>query len=383
VKIKNREMGFDFSKLNTIPPQPPVQETQAEEIHSEQPEIVTPQGTTAEPQTTQVETPPQPEIKVDSFIENLNKEFGTQYKSRDEIKNVFSLPKKVTEYETKLKESEGLSKSIEDYKKKIEVIEEETTARYLKSPLMQKAFVAQQLLEKYPDKDANVLQEIVMADVDKMGDLDAVAKERKIKYPSLNLADIKAVILSDLGVDTETKPEDWDSLAKSKLTMMAGDARENIKKLTQGIEFPKIVTQEERRKQAEEEQSKKIEILAPLKESFSKFDKFSHEGFDFDVPNDYQSKLPDMFDSMFIKAGMEPTQENLQSAVELRDALFLLQYFPKIREVIAKEAETKLQAKHDAELNNTQPPNTATMTDQENVKTLSGANQFLSDLKSR
>ena len=80
---------------------------------------------------------------------------------------------------------------------------------------------------------------------------------------------------------------------------------------------------------------------------------------------------------------MEPTQENLQSAEELKKALFLLEYFPKIKEVIAKEAETKLQAKIDAELHNTQPPNTATLTDQENVKNYRGLGDFLSDQKRR
>jgi hypothetical protein len=374
--------GFDFSKLNTVPPQPPVQETPAEEIHTETPEIVTPQGTISEPQTTQVETPPQPETKVDTFIENLNKEFGTQYKDRDEVKKTFGLQKTVDEYQTKLKESESLSKSIEDYKKKIEELEEsQDPLKYFSSP---NAYIAEQLKIKYPKSNPDTLHKIATADLSKMDDLDVLIKDKQLFVPDAPKEGIiRSVVLKKYGIDPTTPPEEWDEISVAEMKLDAAAAREKIENLKSVIEMPKIVSKEEKLKAEQDALAQKEQVIAPLKETFSKFDKFSYEGFEFDVPSEYQSKLPDMFQSMFINAGMEPNEENLQSAVELRDALFLHQYFPKIKEVIAKEAETKLQAKVDAELHNTQPPNTATLTDQGNVNTLPGAGQFVSDLKSR
>ena len=60
---------------------------------------------------------------------------------------------------------------------------------------------------------------------------------------------------------------------------------------------------------------------------------------------------------------MEPTKENLDIAKEMRDGQFLLQNFPKIREVIAKQAQVELQKKIDEELSNNKQPNTTTASD--------------------
>jgi hypothetical protein len=361
--------------LNTIPPSAPVEQPVEENTGGEVTEGNAP---IAEPQIEK----PQVETPVDSFIENLNKEFGTQYKSRDEVKNIFGLPKKVSEYETKLKESENLTKSIEDYKKKIEELQkEEDPLKYFSSP---DTYIAEQLRIKYPKSNPVLLQEIATSNVDSMNDFDVLVKEKQlfVNNPPKE-SSIVAIIKKKYGIDAETPQEEWDELAKAEMQIDAASARDKINTLKSAIELPKVMTREQRLQAESEAITKKEQVIAPLKESFSKFDKFSYEGFDFDVPSEYQSKLPDMFDAMFIKAGTEPTPENLQSMVELRDALFLHQYFPKIKEVIAKEAETKLQAKIDAELHNTQPPNTATLTDQENVKNYKGLGDFLEDSKRR
>jgi hypothetical protein len=83
--------GFDLN-LNKIPPQAPVQETPVAEVHTETPEIVTPQGTTTEPQPTKVEQV-QPEVKPDLFFESFNKRYSTQFKADDELKAVLDTEK--------------------------------------------------------------------------------------------------------------------------------------------------------------------------------------------------------------------------------------------------------------------------------------------------
>jgi hypothetical protein len=47
----------------------------------------------------------------------------------------------------------------------------------------------------------------------------------------------------------------------------------------------------------------------------------------------------------------------------MRDALFVLNNFGKIQEVIAKQAQVELQKKLDEALNNTKQPNTTTASD--------------------
>jgi len=367
--------------LNTIPPEQmqagQEQDTGTPPAEVSQTQQVVPPTVVDEPPQAPTEPP-----KVDEFIENLNKRFGTQFKADEEVKNIFGLPKKVSEYETRLKESESLAKSIENYKKKIEELEkDQDPLKYFSSP---DTYIAEQLRIKYPKSNPVLLQEIATSDVDAMEDFDVLVKEKQLFIPKLSKeGDIRGVLFKRYGIDPDTPPQEWDSVVKTEIAMDAASARDRINELKKGIEMPKIVTREQREKEAQELLNQKEEALKPLKETFSKFDKFTYEGFEFDVPDEYKSKLPDMFQSMFIEAGLEPNEENMASALELREALLLKQYFTKIKEVIAKEAETKLQAKIDAELHNTQPPNMATATDDTQANTLPGLSKFLSDQKAK
>jgi len=366
--------------LNRIPPAPPTEQVAEQNIGEVLPE--TPEVDTGVPVTPPAEPPKAEPPKVDEFIETINKRYGTQFKADDEVKGIFGLPKKVTEYETKLKEKESLEKSIGDYKKRIEELEgSQDPLRWFSSP---ETYVAEQLRIKYPKSNPVLLQEIATTDVNKMGDLDVLVKDKQlfVNDPPKESV-IRSVVLKKYGIDPTLPPEEWDEISVAEMKLDAAAARDKINNLKGVIEMPKVMTKEQREQAQAEAVAQKEQAIAPLKETFSKFDKFQKDDFGFDVPDEYKSKLPDMFQSMFIDAGLEPNEGNLQSALELRDALLLYQYFPKIREIITKEAETKLQAKLDAELHNTQPPNTTTLTDHENVNTPPGLDKFLSDLKSR
>jgi len=319
---------------------------------------------------------------TDTFIDDFNKRFNAQYKTEDEIKPLFELPKRIAEYEERIKDRDALAQSVEQHKKDLEELRKADTSKYLADPIMQKAWIAKQLKEKYPNSDPFTLQEIAMSDMDKMGDLDAVAKERKIKYPSMPLENIKKVILSDLGIDATTNPEEWDGLAKDKLTMMAGDAREKLRDLTKNIEFPKVESQEEIQRLNAEKLSKRTEQALPFKTEYSKYDKFiMGDGLDYTVPKEFQEKLPSMFDAFILQAGNEPTKENIETLNSLRDAFFFNTYKKEIYETMYKDAEAKVKAKLDEKLGNTSLPNTATASDGANGanSNLPGHSQFRSD----
>jgi hypothetical protein len=333
----------------------------------------TTQTDTGQSQTTENTVP-------DKFFEDFNQRFSTSFKADEEVKNVLGLQQKIAEYETKAKLSDDYAKRIEDQEKQLNDYKNNGNSEFLSKPLIRQAYVAQQLLEKYPDKDPETLRQIVMSDVDKMGDLDVLAKSQKINHPRLAESDIKAVLYKKYGVDSETNPTEWDSIAKTEIAMDAESARATIKALTNGIELPKAVTKEERLAQESQNLQKRIESTTPLKAEFMAFDKFKDGDFEFDVPNDYKSNLGNTFDAMFIQNGMEATKENLQTAIELRDAMFLKQNFQKIMEVAVKKGQTEIQKKLDEALHNTQPPNTATATDEgDQTGTRPGLSKFLED----
>jgi hypothetical protein len=372
----------------TTPPAPPATETQAQNTA---PAVTTPvaETTPATPvvdtnQTAQAQSQTTTnEPKPDVFFDEFNKRFSSSFKTEDEVRTLLGMPQKIGELEGKAKLAEDYAKKIEEYESQIgEFKNSPNGADLLKSPLMQKAYIADQLLAKYPDKDPFTLQEIVMADVSKMSDIDVLVKAQKINHPNIAESDLKAAIYKKNGIDPDIKPEEWDSVTRAELAMSADDARATLKTLTSGIEFPKAVTKEQRDADAAQALQKRIQATEPLKAEFTTFDRFKLGDLEYDTPSDFKAKLPDMFQAMFIDAGLEPTPENKATALELRDMTFLYQNFDKIKEVIVKQAQTELQKKHDEELNNTKPPNTATATDEGSPHdNRRGLGAFLEDMK--
>jgi hypothetical protein len=375
---------YDFLKNYTKPPEEGVADT-------------TNTGTGGTPSTTETQTQTSTETGTqaqqtdtgavagatttetpDKFFDELNKRFSTSFKGDDELKNIFGMPNKISELEGKAKLADDYSKKIEDYEKQLGEYKNNGNSELLSKPLLRKAYIADQLLAKYPDKDPFTLQEIVMADVSKMSDIDVLVKAQKINHPNIAENDLRAAIYKKNGIDLDTKPEDWDSVTRAELAMSADDARANIKQLTNGIELPKAVTKEEREAQEHQAMQKRVELSTPLKAEFLQFDKLKVGDIDYDVPADYKSKLEDTFNAMFIQNGMEPTKENLQTAKELRDMTCLYQNIDKIIEIAVKKGQVEVQKKLDEALHNNQPPNTATASDDgDQGQILPGLAQFL------
>jgi hypothetical protein len=302
--------------------------------------------------------------KPDEFIENFNKRYNTQYKADDEIRSLFSLTEKVSEYEGKLKDHESLVESVDRYKQELEDYKVNGMSDLLSKPRIRSAYVAEQLVAKYPDRDPDILANLAMSDLDKMNDLEVLAKERKMRGSKSSLENIKAVIVKELGIDPEQKPEEWDSVVTTELEMKATDARDRIKSLLKDVEIPKVVTAEEREASAAKALEEKVKATTPIKEIFKKFDTYKNGEFEFIVPDEFKSKLEDVFNGMFIDSGLDINEENIATAELIKKALFVEEYLPKMLEVKEKQVLAKLKEEQDALLHNDTPPNTATATDQ-------------------
>ena len=355
-----------FEHFNTTPPadlQTGEQNSQVEEPTAQTQEVVTEAQGTPQTEPAKVE-----EQKPEEFIELFNKKYSTQYKSDDDIKGLFTLPGKVTEYEGKLKDYDELKKSVDNYKKELEETRTNNMSEFLSKPRIKQAYVAEQLIAKYPDRDPDVLSNLAMSDIDKMSDIDVLARERKMRGVKASLDNIKAVIVKELGVDPEQKPEEWDSLVTTELEIKAADARERIKGLLKDIELPKIVTKEEREAAQAKALEERVKSVTPVKEVFKKFDTYKRGEFEFVVPDEFKSKLSDVFDGMFINAGLDVNEENIATAESLKRGMFLDEYIDKILELHEKQGRTKVKEETDALLHNDTPPNTATATDQEPQK---------------
>lgn len=307
-------------------------------------------------------TPPQ-ENKPDEFFENFKKRYNAEVKSDDEIKELFSLKGKVGEYETKLKDYDELKTGVEKYKKELEDTKTTYMSDLLAKPLLKQAFVASQLQEKHPNLDKDVLAELAMSDIDKMGDLEVIARERKLRVPKASIENLKAVIKKEIGVDADQSESEWSDLANTELAIKAADAREKVKQLLSGIELPKVVTKEERDRIAAESLTEKTKRAEPFKEIFSKFDAYKNGDFEFAVPDEFKAKVPEIFKGMFIDGGVEINEANLATAELIKKALFVEEYLPKMLEVRDKLTEARIKAEYDKLVHNDTPPNTTTAAD--------------------
>ena len=319
---------------------------------------------------------------IDTFFDTFNKRYNTEYKTDDEIKSHLEAAKKLPEFETKVKEYEPLAKSVEQYKKEIDELKKaEDPLKYFASP---ESYIAEQLRIRYKDKDPQLLHKIATTDVNELNDFDVLVYQSKLDSPKIREEAIKAVLCDRYGIDKEllSRPEEWDELAKTKIALDSASARRNINQLKEGIEMPKVVSREERERLATEALAQKTQAVAPIRAEFSKFDKIKVGGIEYTVPEDYKSKLGDMFDAYFLKAGNDVTDENLTTVLELRDSMFLWEHRDEIAQAVAKEAQRKVRAEMEAKLGNTQLPNTATASDASVSKAMgghAGVNKFLED----
>lgn len=367
--------------LNRVPPPEFTQQTEENKV--EEPIATTEQNTVVPP-----ETPPQgqaaEEPKPDLFFDTFNKRYGTAYKADDEIKGLFDAPKKISEYEARISDYETLKAEAEQRQKEIERLEGlNDPLKFFSSP---ETYVAEQLRIKYPDKDPVLLQEIATTDVDKMGDFDVLAKSMRMFVRNLPEGGkyVRDVLYRKYGIDSDMSLEDIDGATKTQIALDAATERNRINDLKKSIELPKVITKEERAKAEADLSAKRLQALAPLRERYTKFEKFSDgQGLDFDVPKEFQAKLGEMFDGMFVEAGHEPDEKTIQAAEDLKIAWFLKDNFSKIKEVIVKQAQTELQAKIDKESHNDSPPNTATATDQNPQQQLQGIGKLVSTLRGK
>lgn len=328
--------------------------------------VINEAGQKGEP--TKVE-PPKEETKTEpiktTWLDEVNKAYKTDFKSPDDFKAVFEKSKKVDEYEPKVK---GFEETEANYKKQLEQLQ--SSLKQLNNPLSYfsspEAYVAEQLKKQYPDKNPKVLHDVVTSDVKVMDDLDVLIKDAFLNTPGLKGGDegVRETILSEFGVDPTTPKDEWPISVQNRIMIKANQARKEWSELKSKVELPKVASPEEREAEAKRLQEEKRQKITPLKETFSKFDKFTTEIdgeiFDFNVTDEYKEVLPQMFDTYFVEAGLDVNEDNLKSMETLKRAMFLEQNFVPIYKKIVADAETKFKAKQDELLNNTNPTNTKT-----------------------
>jgi hypothetical protein len=333
-------------------------ETKAEPEIKNEPEVVN-DGKIEPPKVEQkTETKTEP-TKV-TWLEEANKFYKTDFKSPEDFGKVFDKAKKVDEYEPKIK---GYEESENKYKQQLQELQSSLNPlNYFSS---QESYVAEQLRKQHPDKSPAILHDVVTSDNKRMDDLEVLIKNQMLETPNLIGGEngAREYILDKYGVDTSLPKEEWSITVQNKIRIEADQKRKEWDKLKSEVVLPNVATPEQREAERVRLQEEKKIKITPLKETFSKFDKFTEtiedgKVFDFNVPDEYKQKLPDMFEAYFVQAGLEPNKENLDAMEDLKQALLLKNHFKQIYKTIEGDVETRMKAERDRLLNNVNPTNT-------------------------
>ena len=354
------EMGIKTEEVT-----PPIETQEVDDPKVDEPEKVVEPPKVEDP-IKEIKTEP---IKEEGWLSELNKKFKTEYKTPEEFGQVFEKAKKTSEYEAKIT---GFTETEDKYKKQLSELQ--SSLSEAQNPLSyfssQESFVAEQLRKQHPDKSPFVLQQIVTSDAKLMDDVDVLIKNVMLDNPDLIGGEqgAREIIFDKYGIDADTPKEEWTALVQNKIKTEARATRKTWDELKTTVELPKTVDPAEREAERTRLQEEKLKQIAPLKETFSKFDKFTVEIedgkiLDFNVPDEYKETLPEMFNTFFVKAGLDVNTDNLAAMEELKQGQMLLTNIKQIYKTIEGDVETRMKAERDKLLGNENPTNTQTGTE--------------------
>ena len=300
--------------------------------------------------------------------EGFNKEFETEYDSPDtlkeDLKSLTELKEKYTQLES---EKDGLSQKYDEAMKSLDPMQ------YF---VNEDEYKRQLILKKFGEEvNPAALNRIVSADLSTLSDIDVLVLGELVRNSNVygGEAGARELVYDNLGIDLEDNPSEWTTLQKNKIASAAVSIRSNLNKL-KDVEIPAKVDFEAT------SQAKATEAKQKLDQLTGKWDKAADKmlgGFkEMTIQDEVDGKKTDVFSyavpDAFISGaktdvvefmaenGMEPTQENIEKAMEYVQERFVRENFQNMLLSYGKEIEAKVTEKKDKEVDNPEPPKDTT-----------------------
>lgn len=324
------------------------------------------------------------------FFEEINKRYSAGFKSDEDVAAALGSLSKMTEYETKLKEaSEHKLKLDELTTKEKQWLEEKQKLEARTNPLAffrdEKAYVAEQLRRQFPDRDPVTIERVITSDLSRMDKVELLAHRLLLDAPDIEggLEGAKETVLSELGVEADSKPEEWDRITKNKLTVKATQARKDLEELQRSVEIPKVKTEAD----LQAEMANKIDGLkkawTPFLDKMEAIDKLQIPSEDgtvlasIDIPAEWRKDMREELIETALASGLEPNEETIKQLNAVREMKFIHKNFPKLYTILENQWKSKAIEERDKLLNNTQPPNNSIRPDEKPDDSGMGIRSFL------
>lgn len=293
-------------------------------------------------------------------VDQINKALGTGFENIDELKSSLNnneLQKKLDQLKEDYNELKGKADPRQFF------VNDEEYKRQL-------------ILKKYGQNvSPNLLNKIVSADIDKMGDVDVLVLDKVIRNPNIHGGEqgAREMILHKLGIDTEDvdNPSGWSDLQKNIVSDAAHQVRNALRKI-RDIEIPEVKDFDAEREQARQEQQENEKQLksgwqekaAGIVDGFDKFSLFrdndkgeKEKYFSFDVGDKFKKDIIPQVVDFFSKNSLEPSKENIEYAKDFMHDVFWKNYGDEIVQAYGKDVETRVKEEINRKRDNPAPPN--------------------------
>lgn len=359
-----------------------------EEVVTEQPTGLTEQPAEGAPAA----EPPEAEqaAETSKFFEETNKRFSTSFKSDEEVSEALKSLARIADYDTRVKEAAEFKSKVDEYTAKEKSWAEEKAKLEARiNPLSffrdEKAYVAEQLRKQFPDRDPATIERVITSDLARMDKVELLAYRLLLDAPDIDggLEGAKEIVLSELGVEVGSRPEEWERITKNKLTTKAAQARKDLEELQRSVEIPKVKTEAD----LQAEVATRIEGLkkawTPFLDKMEAMDKLQIPAEDgtvlatIDIPAEWRKEIREDLAKTALSSGLEPTEERIQELNAIREMKFIHKNFPKLYTILENQWKSKAIEERDELLNNTDPPNTSERPDEEPDTTGMGIRDFL------
>lgn len=350
-----------------IPKEEPKQETPKEEPKEqpkEEPKDQPKETPREEPKEEPKETPKEQPAEWQFNAEEFNKQFETEYDSPDTLKEDL---KDVKELRTKYSQLETDKSELQN--KYEEALKANDPMQYFAN---EEEYKRQLILKKYGQEvNPAALNMIVSADLATLKDMDVLVLGEMVRNPNVigGESGARELIYDRLGIDPEEDQSSWSTLQKNKIASAATSIRNDLNKL-KNVEIPERVDFEtqsaakaqELKQQRQELEGKWDKATSKMLDGFKEFtvqdevDGNKTDVFTYAIPEAFIPEAKADVLEFMAEQGLEPTQENIEKAMEYVQERFVRENFQNMLLTYGNEIRSKVTEEKDKEVNNPEPP---------------------------
>ena len=331
--------------------------------------------TTGDPVTTQTTITEDPaatntttsDLPVEFNLEHFNKHFGKEFKKVDEIKGLFD---KVTEYEGKLTEYEKTKLDFTELQKKYEEVGKfvDPNSFFANDQIRR----TNEMLMKYPDKDATLMTRIGSLDIDKTDNFDLLVLNEMLQNPGIEggEAGARELLASEFGIDVDDKSS-WDTLTKNKISKEANKVKTEFKTLQKveprlPIDVEKMKSELISRENAKIEQVKQewTPLMEKALQDFKELTIFDSDEkgdlkeiykYQVEYTDDERKSIKQDMINYLAYTGQQINEKTVKDSLDMIKGKFALQQLPKMMKSYGQQIATQKDDEWHQKVNNTNP----------------------------